>query len=175
MNVLAIYGSIYGTSKAYALELANRLKINCFAFDESFDLTDVEIIVYFGGLYAGGVLGLKDTLSKIKQQNIHLIIVTVGLADPEEQENTGNIMQSLRKQIPEDVLRKATIFHLRGGIDYKKLNFKHSLMMKLLHQKAKNLPREKQTPEVQAMIETYASKVDFVDYGNIDKIIAVIK
>ena len=47
-------------------------------------------------------------------------------------------------------------------------------MMTLLCKKAK-LPEEKKTAEVRAMIETFNSKVDFVDYISLNKIVEAIQ
>lgn len=38
-------------------------------------------IIYLGGLYAGGVKGLKSTFRRLKRCNVKTIVVTVGLAD----------------------------------------------------------------------------------------------
>lgn len=62
------------------------------------------------------------------------------------------------------------MYHLRGGIDYGRLNFKHRTMMKLLYKKARNLPADKQSAEVRDMIETYGKQVDFVDFDKLDEI-----
>ena len=47
-------------------------------------------------------------------------------------------------------------------------------MLKLLYNKVKNLPKDKQTPEDKAMIETYNKKVSFIDFSSLDKIIKEI-
>lgn len=47
---------------------------------------------------------------------------------------------------------------------------KFSQMMKFLYNKAKKLPAEKQTAEVKTMIETYNTKVDFVDFDSLNQI-----
>ena len=44
-------------------------------------------------------------------------------------------------------------------------------MMTLLYHKAKGLPEDKKTAEVNAMIETFNSKVDFVDYASLAPIV----
>lgn len=67
------------------------------------------------------------------------------------------------------------IFHLRGGIDYSKLNFKHKTMMKMLYHSLKNKPIESLTQEDKALIETYNTKVDFVDYDSLKQIVEVIQ
>ena len=43
--------------------------------------------------------------------------------------------------------------------------------MKLLYNAVKNLPKERQTAEDRAMIETYNKKVNFIDFSSLDKII----
>ena len=81
---------------------------------------------------------------------------------------------NVKKQLPENICNHASIFHLRGGIDYSCLNLKHRTMMALLYRKAKGLPEEKKTAEVRAMIDTYGKRVDFVDLSSLDPIIREI-
>ena len=101
--------------------------------------------------------------------------MTVGLADVYDEENIRNIRQAIGKQVPEKLLSNTSIFHLRGGIDYQKLNFKHKTIMTLLYNKVKKLPEDKKTAEVRAMIETFNSKVDFVDFSSLNQIIEIIR
>jgi len=173
MNNLIIYGSQYGTTKCYAEKLSEKTGIKMISYEYAKDLSDYKTIIYLGGLYAGGVKGLKNTV-KLIPPNSNLIIVTVGLADVNDQKNTDDIKKSLSRQIPQSIYNKAKIFHLRGGIDYKKLNFKHHAMMTLLYTKAKNMPEEKKTSEIKTMIETFNQKVNFIDYNSLDKIIEEI-
>ena len=46
--------------------------------------------------------------------------------------------------------------------------------MKLLYKKAVNLPEEKKTAEVKAMIETYNKQVNFVSYDSLKSIIQYV-
>lgn len=168
---IIIYGTNYGTTEKYAQELAKRTGIQAVSYKQVEMTQDREVVIYFGGLYAGGVKGLTETLPAICRTACkRLIIVTVGLADVEDEENISNIRKSLLRQLPSEVYEKAELYHLRGGIDYSRLNFKHKTMMKLLYTKAKNLPEEKQNAEVKAMIETYGKKVDFVDFKKLEVI-----
>ena len=77
--------------------------------------------------------------------------------------------------MPEHLLKDASLFHLRGGIDYSKLNFKHKTMMKMLYHSLKNKPFESLTQEDKEMIETYNKKVDFVDYDLLKQILNALK
>ena len=173
MNTLIIYGSQYGTTKRYAEKFAELTDFPIASYEHINSLTDYEQIIYFGGLYAGGVKGLKKTVKKLSP-NTKLIIVTVGLADVCDKENINNIRNSLRKQVPSYLLNDSSVFHLRGGIDYQKLTFKHKTMMTLLYNKAKRLPKEKQTAEVKAMMETFDTKVDFVDFTALNQIAEIV-
>lgn len=174
MERLIIYGSQYGTTKRYAQRFSEMTGIPSLSYEAANDLTDCRLLVYFGGLYAGGLKGFRH-ITKLLPEDMKLILVTVGLADVNDQENINNIRNSLKTQVPETFLSNAQIFHLRGGIDYEKLSFKHRTMMTLLYHKVKNLPEEKKTAEDRAMIETFNSKVDFVDYHSLDQIIEAIR
>ena len=172
MNSIIIYGSHYGTTKQYAEELSKRTNIKAISFKKfNQQINDYDDIIYLGALYAGGVLGMSKTLKKLNNiSNKKILIATVGLSDPTDEVNKNNIRNNIKNQIPKEVLEKAKIFHLRGGIDYSKLNFAHKTMMKLLYNAVKNLPNEKQTAEDRAMIETYNKKVNFIDFSSLDKI-----
>ncbi len=172
MNSIIIYGSHYGTTKQYAEELSKRTNIKAISFKKfNQQINDYDNIIYLGALYAGGVLGMSKTLKKLNNiSNKKILIATVGLSDPTDEVNENNIRNNIKNQIPKEVLEKAKIFHLRGGIDYSKLNFAHKTMMKLLYNAVKNLPNEKQTAEDRAMIETYNKKVNFIDFSSLDKI-----
>ena len=173
MNSIIVYGSHYGTTKRYAEELSKRTNIKVISFKKiNQQINDYDNIIYLGGLYAGGVLGISKTLKKLNNiLNKKIIIATVGLSDPTDEVNKNNIRNNIKNQISKEVFEKAKIFHLRGGIDYSKLNFAHKTMMKLLYNAVKNLPEEKQTAEDRAMIETYNKKVNFIDFSDLDKII----
>ena len=172
MNSIIIYGSHYGTTKQYAEELSKRTNIKAISFKKfNQQINDYDNIIYLGALYAGGVLGMSKTLKKLNNiSNKKILIATVGLSDPTDEVNKNNIRNNIKNQIPKEVFEKAKIFHLRGGIDYSKLNFAHKTMMKLLYNAVKNLPNEKQTAEDRAMIETYNKKVNFIDFSSLDKV-----
>ena len=172
MSNIIIYGSHYGTTKQYAKELSRRTNIEAISFENVKEINNYDKIIYLGGLYAGGVLGMSKTLKKLnKISNKTIILVTIGLSDPTDEKNINNIRNNIKSQIQKEIFEKAKIFHLRGGIDYSKLNFVHKTMMKLLYNAVKNVPNEKQTAENRAMIETYNKKVDFIDFSGLDKII----
>ena len=172
---IILFGTTYGSSKIYAEELSKRTGIEVRSYDEVSSINDYDTVIYIGSLYAGGVQGMKKTFSKLNDvSNRKIIIVTVGLADPTDLENAKSIKSSIKNQLSDEVYKHATIFHLRGAIDYAKLGFKHKTMMSLLYNKAKNLPEEKKTAEVRAMIETYNKEVSFIDYESLTPIVELV-
>lgn len=170
MKKLIVYGSHYGTTKGYAEKLSEMTKIDAISYEDITDLSEYETIIHMGGLYAGGVKGLKNTL-KVLPENANLVIVTVGLADVTNKENTDHIKKSISQQVPRPVLDRTTIFHLRGGIDYSQLSLMHKTMMSFVYKKAKNTPDEEKNAEDRDMIATYNQKVNFVDYESLHHII----
>lgn len=172
---IIIYGSCYGTAEQYAETLSERTGIIAKSYEDVSDINAYKSIIYIGGLYAGGVLGMKKTLKKLEDiSDKMVIIVTVGLADPADKENIENIRIKMKSQLSKELYEKAHIFHLRGGIDYSRLSFKHKTMMAMVYKKAAGLPEEKKNAEVRAMIETYNKQVDFVDLNSLDPIIQIL-
>lgn len=171
MEHIIVYGSQYGSTRRYAQKLSEQTGIPAVGYKDAPTLSDKKVIVYLGGLYAGGVLGLAKTLRDFAPQHgQRLILVTVGLADPGEPENQRNIRTSLQRQLPAELLGRTKIFHLRGGINYQKLSFGHRTMMKLLYQTLRRTPLENQTTENRAFVETYGKQVDFTDFGALEPI-----
>ena len=169
---IIIYGSCYGTARQYAEELGKKTNISVKSYKDISLLDDYNTIVYIGALYAGGVLGMKETFGKMTTvQGKHIIIVTVGLADPTDTKNIENIRNNMQRQLSHSVFKHAHIHHLRGGIDYSRLCLKHKTMMWMVYMKTRRIPVEERTAEVRAMIETYNKQVNFVDFNSLEPII----
>lgn len=169
---IIIYGSHYGTAKKYAEELSLRTGIEVKPYNEIAKIDTYNVIVYIGALYAGSLVGMKKTFSKLTAcKNKKIIIISVGLADVKDKHYTDDIKKSISRQISKEVYENASIYHLRGGIDYSKLSFVYKTMMGLLYKKVIALPEEKRTADANTLIETYNKKVDFVDFSSLDIII----
>lgn len=173
MNALIVYGSCYGTSQRYAQALSQKTGIPARPFRQVGSLDGVDTLVYIGGLYAGTVMGLKQTLGKLpKEKQPRFLLATVGLGDPAREETVQTIRASLAKQVPEALQKSAVYFHLRGGIDYKALRPKHKLMMAMFIRFLKKKPRETMDPDTRTMVDTYGGAVDFVDLDTLAPLIA---
>lgn len=174
-NTVVIYKTKYGHTQKYAEWISEAL--NCQIYESSNistdKMSDFDVIVYGGGLYASGILGI-DLITKNYDnlKNKKLIVFTVGLADPNIKEQFTPI---LNKNLKEEMQRHIKIFHLRGGIDYKKLGFVHKAMMAALKSMVQKKKEEELTDEDRAMLETYGDIVDFTDKKTIEPIINYIK
>ena len=172
MKSVILYGSRYGSARRYAQELSKQTDIPAVSYQEAPPLSKLETIVYIGALYAGGVLGLTKTLRRQSfGEHQRLVIVTVGLADPDILQNRENIRNALQKQIPAQLYGRAAVFHLRGAIDYQALSLGHRTMMALLHRSLQKKPAEEWSEEDKALMETYGKQVDFVDFASLRPII----
>lgn len=172
---IIIYGTTYGTSRLYAEELSKRTGIEAKSYDDVSSIDDYDTIVYIGALHAGGVQGMKRTFGKLNDAGDRkIIIATVGLADPADAEYTNSLRNGIKRQLSDEGYDRAVFYHLRGAIDYTKLGFKHKTMMGLLYSMAKNLPEEKRSAEVRAIIETYNRQVSFMDYESLAPIVEML-
>ena len=152
MEHIIVYGSQYGSTRRYAEKLSEQTGIPATRYQDAPALSNRKTIVYLGGLYAGGVLGLAKTLRGFSlRAGQKLLLVTVGLADPNDQENRDNIRATLQKQLPAGLLDRAKVYHLR------------------------KTPPEQQTAENRAFLETYGKQVDFTDFRTLEPIILEIQ
>lgn len=67
MKSLITYGSQYGTTKRYAEKLAQMTGIPVASYEDIKELAGYELVIHFGGLYAGGVTGLKRIIKLLPQ------------------------------------------------------------------------------------------------------------
>ena len=170
---IIIYGSEYGSTKRYAERLSEITGIEAVNYKKAKDIGDYKRIVYLGGLFAGGVMGLKKTVGKMTSQQ-ELVLATVGLTDPNETTYFEGIRKALKAQLPASFYDENKTFHLRGAMDYSRLGFKHRIMMKMFHSMMLKKPESELTADAKAMLETYGKQVDFVDYDELKPIIEII-
>ena len=169
MKTLIIYGSQYGSTKRYAERLSEITGIEAVDYKQAKDIEGFDRIIFMGGLYAGGVLGLKKTVGKMAE-NQELIIVTVGVTNPNETEYFNEIRRSIKAKIPANLYNEEKIFHLRGAIDYSQLDLKHRFMMSMFHKMVLKMPESQRTADAKAMLETYGKQMDFIDFKALEQI-----
>jgi len=165
-KIAVVYKSKYGKTKRYAEWIAEALNAPLFenANMKPHQLGNYDVVVYGGGLYAGGINGVKlVTQNPCKS----LILFTVGVADPKDTDYT----LILEKAFTPEQLAKTKAFHLRGGIDYSRLSLVHRAMMAAMKKVIEKKPlAERQSDDV-GILETYGKDVDFSDKATIEPLV----
>ena len=173
-----IYTSKYGSTKRYAEWISEALSCDIFS-SSSVSLEQIgkyDVIIYGGGLYAGGVNGiniLKRSADILKDKE--LVIFTCGLADPADSTDFENVRNGIRRKLTDEVYDRAHIFHLRGGIDYKKLGFVHRVMMSMRIRMIQRKDSSALSDDERSTLETYGSGVDYSDKDTIEPIVSFVK
>ncbi|NMA74090.1 MAG: flavodoxin [Bacteroidales bacterium] len=175
---IVIYKSKYGYTKKYAAWIAEELEAELKDVSEikTSELSPYDLIIYGGGLYAGGVSGLsflKKSFSQIKDKQV--VLFTVGVANTQDEENIKTIRKSLSRALTPEMQDKIELFHLRGGIDYPRLNFIHRIMMSMLVKMLRRKAQSEIRAEDRLMIETYGQVIDFTNKDDIYPIVEQIK
>jgi len=177
-STVVIYESKYGTTKKYAEWISNELKATLLERNEVKigQLESFDTIIYGGSLYAGGTSGISlitKNFDKIKEKN--LVVFTCGLANPKKEDNIKGIQFGLNKSFSSEMKDKVILFHLRGGIDYKKLGLVHKLMMAMLKMQLSKKDVETLTSEDKELLATYGKKIDFTDRSTIIPLVKFVR
>ena len=169
-NIAVIYKSKYGTTKQYAEWIAQELGVTIIEASKvkPAQLMSFDVVVYGGGLYAGGIDGVGLVT---KNPCKRLVVFTVGLADPE----TTDYSAILNKYFSSELLQQIKVFHLRGGMDYKELGLVHKGMMGMMRKMVMKQAEAERNEEDSLFLETYGSKIDFIDKDTIAPIIKYVR
>jgi len=169
-NIAVIYKSQYGSTKTYAKWIVEELNTHLFEVSQITppQLMDYDMIIYGGGLYAGGIDG-ASLVAKNPCKN--LVVFTVGIADPSVTDYT----EINNKRFTKEQLSNIKIFHLRGGIVYKNLSFIHKIAMSVVKRQAAKTPEAKRTNDDKILLETYGKELDFTDKNTIAPMVTYVK
>ena len=168
MKAIVLYESKAGYTGKYAAWLAEALGCKACTL-HTFDaatLGDYDTVVYGGGLYAGGIHGLKSFRSLLRShqgQDIRTAVFATG-ASPARDEVVAEIRD--RNLLAEEKDRIA-FFYLRGGFDYSRLNRTDRFAMSLLRWKLRLTPAKKRTGDARGMLAAYEKPVDFTRKRNL--------
>ena len=172
MSIAVIYRSKYGTTKQYAQWIAEALGAELFEryTIKAARLNDYDMVIYGGGLYAGGISGINlVTKNPCKK----LVLFTVGLATPE---NT-DYSEILKKNLSPEMRQSTKVFHLQGGIDYAKLGIVHKGMMAMMMAITKNTAAKKKeiSNDDEEFMATYGKKVCLTNQQSIVPLVEYCK
>ena len=177
-NAVVIYSSKYGFTQRYAQWISEALASPLFEAKtfRPADFVNYDVIIFGGGLYAGGVSGIKlltENWNLLSGKQV--ILFTCGLADPAEKATIDHIRQGLAKALPAAMMDALTIFHLRGGIDYPSLSLIHRAMMAMLRRTMLKKDVRQRSEEDLLFLDTYGKAVDFTDQAAIAPLITYVE
>ncbi len=175
MSTIIVYRSKYGSSKQYALWLAEALK--CEAKDaKTIGLAEIlsyDTIVYVGGLYAGRVKGFKKiskNLDGFKEKQVLLCLV--GMTNPDDQEK---YLHMFHNNVPEPYRNLVKPFYLRGNQLFSKMSGLHRIMMKAPKSMAEKIPEEKRTEDDKHFLEHFGEDIYYINKESIQTIVDDIR
>ncbi len=173
MKTLVAYGSKYGTTEQYASWIAQALDARCLSARalKRDDLLACDALVIGGGLYAGGIRGMKRVIDAFDAlEGKPVAVFTVGLANPDE----TDYARIIQKNVPDALRDRIRFFHLRGGIDYKRLGPVHKVMMAMMKCMIERQKGER-SEEDRQFLALYGQAVTFVSQETARPIVDFIR
>ncbi len=162
-----IYKSISGFTKKYAEWIAEDCKADLFestAISQEM-LSDYSVIIFGGSLHAVGINGiklLKKNLPSLADKKI--IVFAVGASPPKD-----GIMDEISENNFSDLEHaKIKLFYLRGGFNFKKLNFSNKILMAFY--RIRIILKKNKTPDEIGMLAAYSKPMDFTKKESIKPI-----
>lgn len=175
VKTVVLYKSRYGSTKKYAQWISNEIGANVFENSEVKieDLIKYDTIIFGGGLYTSGINGIDIIIKNYQAlQNKNIIVFTVGLTPTDDYEILKPIIE---KNFSDNLRENIHFFHLRGGIDFKKLNSTHKFMMSMLKKLMAKKKPEKLPKSAKMILEAHGENIDFTDIRTIEPIILYVK
>lgn len=167
MKTVVVYKSKSGYTKTYAewiaKELGADLKENNKLRIE--DVSAYDTIIYGGGMYAGGINGLKFikyNYEQLKEKNIAVWATGANPGRPEE------LQAVWEKHFSPEQLEHIKTFYLRGGFDISLCSKGDKILMNLLKSHLKK--KENPTEDDKGIISMCEVPVDFRDKKNIEEL-----
>ncbi|MPM18604.1 hypothetical protein SDC9_65017 [bioreactor metagenome] len=174
MKTIVVYSSKTGFTKKYAEWIAAELNADiteCRKITPDM-LHEYETIIYGGGLYAGGIKGVKKIKKNLPYLRDRKIIVFATGATPDREETTEEIRnQNFTSEQQEYI----NFFYLRGGFDYSKLNVIDKALMSMLKVKLRMKPESKRSPDETGMLAAYENPADFTKEKYMEKLLELAR
>lgn len=173
MKTIVLYKSKTGYTKKYAQWIAEELNADIFeASKVKIDqLMEFDTIIYGGGLYAGGINGVKlitNNLDKLKGKKV--AVFATGATPHREKD----ILEVRNMNFTSEQQRDLRFFYLRGGFDYTKLTLVNKVLMIMLKLKIKMKKKNELVPDERGMLAAYDKPVDFTRKKNINELISYV-
>ena len=178
MEYLVTYASKYGSTEKYARWIAGALDCPCKEARQvsGADLARCGVLIHGGGLYAGGLSGIRLVTGHARALAAKPVVVfSCGLADPADPVNAERIETGVSRALGPALAERVRQFHFRGAIDYGRLKPVHRAMMAMLRKSALKKGYENLRAEDKLMVDTYGQRVDFTDEGSVAPLVEYVR
>ncbi len=172
MQAVIIYKSISGFTEKYATWIAEELKSDLYNVNQisAEKLSKYDIIIFGGSLHAVGINGIniiKENLPKLTGKKI--VIFAVGASPARE-----NVLDEVKnKNFSAEEQNRIEFFYLRGGFNYKKLDFTYKVLMSLM--RVRILMKKNKSSDDKGLLASYTKPLDCTKKENIKPIIDYIQ
>lgn len=171
MQTIVVYKSKSGYTRNYAKWISKEL--NC-EISELQDLdvsklSKVDTVIYGGGLYAGGINGLKKFKKLMLSYHIPNAIIYFTGASPSMSFELEDITS---RNFNSEEQKRFKFYYFRGGFDFNKCTFIDKILMLMLKVKMKSDSKKRElTADEKGMLEAYSQSVDFTKANKIKPLI----
>jgi len=169
-KVAVVYKSKYGSTREYAQWIAEETEGDLFEATtvRGKDLERYDTIVYGGGMYAVGIMGIKllrNNYENLKDKKIIVFSVGLAMESPEAMEHIKE------KNFTEEMRENVELFMLRGAFDLDQLNIGDKMMMKTLKRKIQMKDPESLNEDERGIIQCCEQPMNVMDRESIKPII----
>lgn len=172
-KTVVIFKSKCGHTKKYAEWISADLNGDLIEVSKAKieEILEYDTIVFGGGIYASGISGVSCITKNFeKLKNKKIIVFTVGLTKTDDLSVFKPIID---KNFTPEMQSKMKFFHLRGGMDYNKLNFFFKAMMSMLKKSVEKKPVK--TEEDEELLATFGGNADYSNKNTIEPLVSYVK
>ncbi len=171
-KTIVLYESHYGSTRTYAHWISDALECEYKRLND-FDLgslKEYDTVIYGGGMYAVGILGLKKFKKALEGLSDKKVFVfAVGLSTI-----TDKTLEHVRTSNLDGALRDTPLFMFRGKFDISEVSFKHKVLMKVLAKKVKN-KKEPLTDDERGILKCVSEPVNAMEKTQIEPLLKAVK
>ncbi len=132
MKILVGYKSKTGFAKRYGEVIARELEGDLVTYKNlsSRKMSEYDVVIYGGGLYAGRVNGLSKVKEMFANSNAKMFVLYATGATPNEV--VDKIEEVWNQNLSIEEREKLPHFYMQGGICYESMGFADKTLMKLM-------------------------------------------
>lgn len=172
-HAIVLYQSKYGSAKKYAEWIKNSLSCELAAIkDYRGNLNNYEVIIFAGGIYAGGIDGIRQLKKLLGGSSQAAVLIFATGASPYDEK----AIEELKKRNLKDFPVSAALFYGRGIYDESMMSFKDRTMCRMLRKSLmKKDPKTFTEPWMLGLVESQGEHADWMDQSFIEPLLAFVE